>query len=92
VAAGAGLDAGLLVAGDHVFVGVERDTVERAGVVAEQAGGFDGELRIADEDPGLVLPGLDRVAGQDPADGRRRDCRDDAPVDGFSGQVRASPL
>jgi hypothetical protein len=40
---------------------------------------------------GLVLPGFQRVGGQDPPDRGRGDRRDDAPVDGFGGQVRAAP-
>jgi hypothetical protein len=50
VASAAGREAGLLVAGDHVLVVAETDAVERAGVEAEYAGGFDGELRVVPGD------------------------------------------
>jgi hypothetical protein len=91
VAAAAGLDAGLLVAGDDVLVIAERFAVERAGVEVEHAAGFGGEVRVADEDPGLVLPGLDRVVGEDPPDRGRGDRRHEAAGDGLVRQVRAAP-
>ena len=61
-AAAAGLDGGL---------GIDRqDPVARlepsALVEVQDHGRPGGEVRIARGDPGPVLPGLDRVLGQDP--------------------------
>jgi len=52
VAAAAGLDAGLLVGGDHVLVVFERDPLELAGVEVEHAGGLGPEVGGAGKDPG----------------------------------------
>jgi hypothetical protein len=41
----------------------------------------------ADEDPGAVLPGLERVLGQPAADRCGRDRRGDAPDDGLAGRI-----
>src|SRR6185369_4073091 len=43
------------------------------------------------EDPGPVLPGLDRVRTQPAPDGGGRDGGDDAGLDGGAGQVGALP-
>jgi hypothetical protein len=69
VAAAACLDRGLLIGGDHVFAVAERAAVEDPRVEVQDPGGLGGEVRVADEQPGPVLPGLDRVGSQDPADG-----------------------
>src|SRR5712691_89769 len=63
-----------------------QDAVARPGrlalpvalVEAEDERGFGGEVRVAGEDPGLVLPRLDRVLGQDAAHTGRRDRADQA--------------
>jgi hypothetical protein len=68
VAAAAGLDRGLLISADHVVVVAERPTVPGPGVQVPHPGGLGRKLRIADGDPGPVLPRLERVASQPPAD------------------------
>lgn len=69
VATATSLDRGLLVAGEYVLVRAQRDAVEGAGIQVHDAGGLGPELRIADENPGLVLPGLECVLAQPAADG-----------------------
>src|SRR5713101_354626 len=61
VFADASLDAGLLVGADHELVGFEVFALPLAGVEIEDAPGFGGEVRIAREDPGAVLPGPNGV-------------------------------
>jgi hypothetical protein len=85
------LDGGLLIGGDHVFVAGERDAVEDPRVEVQDPGGPGGEFRVADEQPGPVLPGFDRVGGQDPADGGGGDRIGDAAFGHLGGQVGAAP-
>ena len=63
VLADAGLDGGLLVGGDDELVGPQRRVVEAAGVEVEHPGRLGSEVGVAGEDPGPVLPGLDRIGG-----------------------------
>ncbi|MDQ6778691.1 MAG: hypothetical protein M3071_21265 [Actinomycetota bacterium] len=55
------LDRGFLVAADDVVTGMQQLAFPAAGVEIEDPGGFGGELGVAREDPGAVLPRLDRV-------------------------------
>jgi hypothetical protein len=91
VAAAAGLDRGLLIGGDHILVWAQRSAVPAAGVQVQDPGGLGAEVRVADEDPRAVLPRLDRVLGQPPADRSGRDRLGDAPGDRLAGQFRAAP-
>src|SRR5664279_5028258 len=81
----------LLVAGDHVVVGTEWLALPGAGVQVKDAFGLYGEVGIADRDPGPVLPGLDRVVGEDAPHGRRRDRVGDPGGGDFKGEVQAGP-
>src|SRR5262249_49490321 len=90
VAAAAGLDGGLLIGADDVVVAARRRAVPGPGVRVERPGGLYRELRVADRDPGPVLPGLERVTGEPAADGGRRG-GDLAAGGQFAGQVRAAP-
>lgn len=90
MAAAAGLDGGLLIGADHVLVFAERPAVPGAGVQVQHPGGPDREFRVADGDPGPVLPGPEDITGQPPADSGRRD-RELAAGGQFAGQVRAAP-
>src|SRR5664279_865028 len=58
VAATAGPDRGLLIDGDHVLVGTQRFPVPLPGVQVEHPLSLGLEVRVGDEDPGLVLPGF----------------------------------
>jgi hypothetical protein len=91
VAAAAGLDGGLLVGGHDVFILAQGRALVGAGVEVEHGCGPVAECRVPGEDPGSVLPGLERVAGQDPADARGRDERQDPAPDHLPGQFRARP-
>ncbi len=91
VFADAGLDRGLLVRADHVLVGRQWGLVEAAGVQIKHACALGGEVGVAGEDPGPVLPGFDCIRRQPAPDGGARDRGDDALLNGGSGQVRAVP-
>lgn len=54
-------------------------------------GSLGSEVGVAGEDPGPVLPGLDRVRTQPAPDGGARDRGDDARLDSGAGQVGALP-
>jgi len=64
------LELGLLIRGDHVVVGAERDAVDDAGVEVEDPSCLGGEVGVAGKDPRPVAPRLDRVSVQ-PAAHRR---------------------
>ncbi len=89
VAAAAGLEGGLLVSADHVIALAQRSAVPGPGVQVKHPGGLRRELGGADGDPRPVLPGLEGIVGQPPADRGRRD-RDLAAGGQFAGQVRAA--
>lgn len=89
--AAAGLDGGLLVAGDDVLVLAQRDTLEPAGVQVQNTLGLDAEVRVADEDPGPVLPGLERILAQPAAHRGRGDGLGDPARGQLGGQLRARP-
>lgn len=91
VASAAGLDGGLLVGGDHVLVWAQGRTFPDAGVEVQYPAGLDTEVRVPDEDPGLVLPGFGRVLGQPAAHRGRRDRIDDTGGDGLASQLRGAP-
>ena len=65
--------------------------VEAAGVEVEHTGRLGPEVGVAGEDPGPVLPRLDRIRTQPAPDGGARDRGDDAGLDGGAGQVGALP-
>jgi hypothetical protein len=90
VAAAAGLDGGLLIGADHVVAPAQRLTVQDPGVQVEHPGRLGREGGVADGDPGPVLPGLEGVSGQPPADRGRRG-RDLAAGGQFAGQLGAAP-
>src|SRR5450755_1995911 len=55
------LDRGLLVTADDVVAGMQRLALPTAGVQVKDAAGLLGEAGVAGEDPGAVLPRLDRI-------------------------------
>jgi len=58
------LDRGLLITADDVVAGMQQFAFPAATVEVEDTAGLDGELGIAGEDPGAVLPRPDRVFGE----------------------------
>ncbi len=73
VAPGAGLDGGLGVHREDPVARRQPPALVVPLVQVEDDGGLGGEVRVTGEDPGLVLPGLDGVLGQDPQHRRWRD-------------------
>ena len=61
VLARSGLDRGFLVAADDVVAGMQELAFPPAGVEIEDSAGLGGELGVAREDPGAVLPRFDRI-------------------------------
>jgi hypothetical protein len=55
------LDGGLLIGADDVVAGVQQLALPASLVEVEDRAGPVGEARVAREDPGAVLPRLDRV-------------------------------
>jgi len=60
--AATGLHAGLLVGAEHVVFLAERLAVPDPGVEIEHPGCFNGKVRVTGEDPGPMLPRLERVS------------------------------
>ena len=56
------LDGGLGVDGDNAVTGAQRLALAEALAQIKDHGRPGGEVRVAGEDSGLILPGLDRVA------------------------------
>ena len=65
-AAAAGLDGRLGVHGQDAVAGPQPLALVKPLVQVQDHGRLGGEVRVARGDPRLVLPGLDRVLGQDP--------------------------
>src|SRR5512143_560221 len=59
--AAAGLNAGLLVCGDHEIVAPQRFALPAAGVEVQKAPRLQSEIRIARKDPAPMLPGPDGI-------------------------------
>src|SRR5450755_3960234 len=55
------LDRGLLVTADDVVAGMQKLALPTAGGQVKDAAGLLGEAGVAGEDPGAVLPRLDRI-------------------------------
>jgi len=85
VLAVAGLDRWLLIAADDVVAGVQQLALPAPRVQVEDPAGLGGEVRIAGEDPGALLPWLDRILGEpapdrDPGDLLADPARSSRPV------------
>ena len=87
----AGLDAGLLVGAEHVLVLAERLPFPFPLIEVQDAGGLEGKVRVAGEDPRPVLPGLQDVVSQPAAHGGRRGRGSDAAGCSMAGQLGAGP-
>lgn len=74
----AGLDAGLLVGAEHVVVLAKRLPFPYPLVEIQDAGGLEGEVRVAGKDPRPVLPGLQGVISEPTAHSGRRGRGSDA--------------
>ncbi len=57
----AGLDRGLLIAAHDIVAGTQKFALPTTAIQVKYAAGFGGELGVAGEDPGAVLPRFDRV-------------------------------
>jgi hypothetical protein len=86
-----GLDGWLGVEGQDPVAWAERLTFVDALVEVEDHLGLAFEVRVAGIDPGLVLPGPDRVLGQDPQHRGRRDLVPGPCPGDLDGQLRAGP-
>src|ERR1019366_6740616 len=89
--AGAGLDGGLGVHRDDAVARPQRLALVEPLVQVEDHLGFGGEVRVAGEDPRLVLPGLDGVLGEDAAHAGGGDRPGQAAAGQLGGQFRAAP-
>ena len=58
-----GVLVGLLVSTEHVVVVAQWRAVEDPCVPVDHPGSFDGKIRVTREDPGPMLPWLERVGG-----------------------------
>jgi len=61
VLARSGLDRGFLIAAHDVVAGMQQLAFPAACVEVEDPAGLGGEVGVAGEDPGAVLPRLDRI-------------------------------
>ena len=81
-----GLDAGLLVGGEHVIARPQRGATPTALVEIENAAGLAGESRIAWEDPDAMPPGAQRILVEPAPEGGAADLRDDPARHRFLAQ------
>ena len=72
------LDAGFLVGADDEVVVLQALSLPLAGVEVEEAPRLGGEVRIAREDPGAVLPGANGIFMEPPPHRRVADGGHDA--------------
>ena len=79
------------VKGQEPVARAQRLALVRPPVQVQNHRGLGLEVRGAGVDPGPVLPGLDRVLGQDPQHRRHRDLDLTVPVGDLGGQFRAGP-
>ena len=86
-----GLDAGLLIGGDHEFICFQRLAVPFASVQVEDAASLDCELRIAGKDPTAVIPGPNGILMKPAPDGAIGNRGDQTGLAHLSGDVRRIP-
>jgi hypothetical protein len=91
VAAAARLDGGLLVGTDHIGVRLQLLVLKDPVVQVQDHPGLGGEVGVAREDPGAVLPRLDRVLGQPAPQRRGRDVVDQAGGQDLGAQLGEAP-
>src|SRR6266542_1090515 len=82
------LDRGFRVGADHHVSGLEQLALPAALVEIKHPPGLLDELRVAREDPGALLPRLDRVL-REPASDRRCRRLADGPLDNEAVQLSA---
>lgn len=90
--AAAGLNAGLLVRGDHKLVGFQGSIVPLAGIEVENPSGLGGEIRIAREDPTAVIPRANGVLVQPAPDGASGDGGDNAGLANMPRDIGRTPV
>ncbi len=76
VDAAAGLDAGLLVGGEHEIVSTERLAFPETLVEVQEGAGFLEEARVARKDPGAMTPRAERVTTEPTPDSGAADLGD----------------
>src|SRR6266704_884333 len=91
MAAAAGLNRGLLVSGDDEFLLVERPAGEAARIQVQHHPRLGGKLRIAREDPGVMLPGFARVGVQPAPQRGGGDALDQPGREEFLAQLAKAP-
>ena len=87
VLAGSGLDRGFLVAAHDVIAGLQQFAFPSAGVEVEVPAGLLGEVGVAREDPGAVLPRLDRILLEPAPDRDPGDLLADPASDSFTREL-----
>ena len=91
VAASQRLELGFFICADHVLVLAEIVAAPGPGVEVEDAGSLGREVRVAGEDPGSVLPGLDGIVGQPAPHRGGTDRVHDPAGDGLGCQLGTGP-
>ncbi len=87
----ASLNGGLLVGADDELAWTQRHPVEHPLVQVEHSAGLGGEVGVAGEDPGVMLPGLERISVQPAPQRRRRDRLDQPGGDDLLAQLAKAP-
>jgi hypothetical protein len=81
------LDRGLLIAAHDVVAGVQQFAFPAPGIQVKDPAGLGSELGVAGEDPGAVLPRLDRVLGEPAPDRDPGDLLADPARHDFGGEL-----
>ncbi len=83
-----GLDGGLLVGRDHVFIRPQSLALKAAGVQVQDSARLGLEVGVAGKDPAAMRPGADDIVGQPAPNGGPRDGGDRPARDDLSADVR----
>ena len=80
----AGLDAGLLVGAQHVVARPQGGAAPAPLIEIQDAAGFEGEGRIAREDPAAMAPGPQCILAEPAPQGRPANLRYQSRCDHFA--------
>jgi len=89
--AAAGLNAGLLISGDHEFIVLQRPVMPPASVEIQHAPGLGREVRVTREDPTAVIPRAKGVFMQPTPQGAATDRSHQTALLDLLNQVPSAP-
>ena len=87
-----GLDAGLFVSRDDIFVALEGLAIPGARIQVQYPAGLDGKGGVTGKDPATMTPRTNGILVEPAPDGAARDAGDQASLANLAGYVWGVPV